>query len=294
VENGCLAPSPNPSTLEERVGAQALAIDLKQAALACLSGQESRRWTVGELFCRLKNLGVPCSRASLTGALGELGLELSLCPWAPWRLAERGQEWLLEPKSELAELLSGVRKLPLSDPGRLSDDHKAVLLVVIGHRRKGGVSKTRVGEILGLDASAYLEELRRLELVYTDPARELPFWRPRSEALLALGFRASADVPELKELENWFDGQKLDAALTKVKPARRLKRELKRRASVGSAASGEPSSGSGGGALQSGEEGRADFLGGEASLPSPGQPPERVVKGLAGQGRAARPGKQQR
>jgi hypothetical protein len=263
VENGCLAPSPNPSTLEERVGAQALAMDLKEAIMACLSGQESRRWTVGELFCRLKNLGVPCSRASLTGALGELGLELSLCPWAPWRLAERGQEWLLEPKSELAELLSGVRKLPLSDPGRLSDDHKAVLLVVIGHRRKGGVSKTRVGEILGLDASAYLEELRRLELVYTDPSRELPFWRPRSEALLALGFRASADVPELKELENWFDGQKLDAALTKVKPARRLQRERERRASVGSA----PSSGSGGGAPAGGEEGRADFRGGhEAPL----------------------------
>ena len=28
-----------------------------------------------------------------------------------------------------------------------------MLLVVIGHRRKGGVSKARVGEILGLDAS---------------------------------------------------------------------------------------------------------------------------------------------
>jgi hypothetical protein len=179
-------------------------------------------------------------------------------------LAERGQEWALTPKSELTGLLSGVRKLPLADPGRLSDEHKAVLLVVIGHRRKGGVSKTRVGEILGLDASACLEELRRLELVYTDPSREIPFWRPRSEALLALGFRASADIPALKELENWFDGQRLDAAVTKVNPARRLKRELKRRASAGSAPSGEPSSGSVGGAIvPGGEESRPDFLGGQ-------------------------------
>jgi hypothetical protein len=264
VENGPPAPSPAPSSLEERVGAQALAIDLKQAALACLAGAESRRWTVGELFCRLKNLGVPCTRASLAGALGELGLELSLCPWAPWRLLERGQEWALVPKSELVELLCGVRSLPLKDPGRLSDEHKAVLLVVIGHRRKGGVSKTRVGEILGLDASACLEELRRRELVYADPSRGLPFWRPRSEALLALGFRAHADIPELKELENWFDGQKLAAAVTKAKPARRLKRELKRRASAGSAPPGGPSSGSGGGAIAAGDgkESRPDFLGG--------------------------------
>jgi len=37
----------------------------------------------------------------------------------------------------------------------LSEEHKAVLLVTIGYRRKRGVSKTRVGEILGLDASRY-------------------------------------------------------------------------------------------------------------------------------------------
>jgi hypothetical protein len=262
VENGPFAPFAEPPDLEQRIAAQALAIDLKQAALACLAGAESRRWTLGELFCRLKNLGVPCSRASLAGALGELGLELSLCPWAPWRLVERGPEWLLEPKSELAGLLSGVRTLPLAEPGRLSDEHKAVLLVVIGHRRKGGVSKARVGEILGLDASACLEELRRLELVYADPSREVPFWRPRSEALLALGFRASADVPELKELENWFDGQRLEqGALAKARPGRRHKRELKRRASVPRAA-GEPSNGAAGGGTAAGlEESRPDFLG---------------------------------
>jgi hypothetical protein len=272
VENGPF----EPLTLEERIGAQALAIDLRQAVLACLAGAESRRWTVGELFLRLKGLGVPGTRASVARALSELGLELELCPWAPWRLIERGQEWALTPKSELAGLLCGVRALPISDPGRLSDEHKAVLLVVIGHRRKGGVSKTRLGEILGLDAARHLEELARLELVYADPARELAFWRPRPEALLALGFRSGADVPALKELEDWFDGQRLDdgqrleqEALAKARPGRRLKRERERRASVKSAA-GEPSNGAGGGTPRGSEEGRADLLGGhEAPSPTP-------------------------
>jgi hypothetical protein len=39
--------------LEELIGAQALATDLKPALLACLTGRESWRWTVGELFERL-------------------------------------------------------------------------------------------------------------------------------------------------------------------------------------------------------------------------------------------------
>jgi hypothetical protein len=167
-----------------------------------------------------------------------------------------------------------VRALPISDPGRLSDEHKAVLLVVIGHRRKGGVSKTRLGELLGLDPAPYLEGLARLGLVYADPARELAFWRPRPEALLALGFQANADIPALKELEDWFDGQRLDQkAAAKARPGRRLNRERERRASVQSAA-GEPSNGTGGGRPACGEESRADFLGGhEAPLPHPGQAP---------------------
>ena len=41
----------------------------------------------------------------------------------------------------------------------LSEEHKAVLLVVIGNRQKGGVSKTRVGEILRLETSSYLDYL---------------------------------------------------------------------------------------------------------------------------------------
>ena len=81
--------------------------------MACLCGGESRRWTIAELVERFKNLGICASRLSVTAALAELGLELELSGWAPWRLLERGTEWILAPKSELVELLSGVRRLPV-------------------------------------------------------------------------------------------------------------------------------------------------------------------------------------
>jgi hypothetical protein len=42
-------------------------------------------------------------------------------------------------------------RLPVKMAMILSEEHKAVLLVVIGYRQKGGVSKARVGEILGLE-----------------------------------------------------------------------------------------------------------------------------------------------
>jgi hypothetical protein len=64
--------------LEERVENQAISVDLREAVMACLSGGESRRWTVSELVERFKNLGVCASRASVTAALAELGLELEL------------------------------------------------------------------------------------------------------------------------------------------------------------------------------------------------------------------------
>jgi chromosome segregation and condensation protein ScpB len=136
--------------------------------MACLCGRESRRWTVLELVERLKNLGVCASRASVTAALAELALELGAL--APWRLLERGTEWILEPKSELLEFLSGVRRLPLKERKVLSEEHKVVLLVVIGYRQKGGVSKARVGEILGLEASSILDDLLGQGLIYADPS----------------------------------------------------------------------------------------------------------------------------
>ena len=226
--------------LEKLVEIQALSLDLREAVMACLSGGESRRWTVGELVERFKNLGVRASRAGVTAALAELGLELELSSWAPWRLVERGTEWILAPKSELLALLSGVRGLPLKE--MLSEEHKAVLLVTIGHRRKGGVSKRRVGEILGLDPSSLLDDLLSQGLIYSDPSREFNFWRPTSEALLALGFRCYTDIPALKELEEWFDTQKEMRAIAELDPffqrtsklaSRRLKRALERRGTLG-------------------------------------------------------------
>jgi hypothetical protein len=46
------------------------------------------------------------------------------------------------------------------------------LLVVIGYRQKGGFSKTRVGEILGLDASSILDDLLSAQRIagHTSPA----------------------------------------------------------------------------------------------------------------------------
>jgi chromosome segregation and condensation protein ScpB len=236
---------PKREALEERIGAQALSADLKTAIVAALTGRESRRWTVGELFDRLNNLGVRCSKPAVAGALGELELEFALCPFLPWNLVEQGTEWSLATKSELLELLSGVRKLPGISSGTLTDQAKAVLLVVIGYRKKGGVSRTRIGEILGLEAAPYLEDLCKKELVYTAPGKELNWWRPTPEALLALGLRSYSDIPELKELERYFDSTKsfgndnereanLKPLLEKAKTsqARRRRRELERRASV--------------------------------------------------------------
>jgi chromosome segregation and condensation protein ScpB len=210
--------------------------------MACLSGKESRRWTVLELVERFKNLGVCASRASVTAALADLALELELSGWAPWRLLERGAEWILAPKSELLALLSGVRGLPLKETKILSEEHKAVLLVTIGYRQKGGASKTRVGEILGLDASSILDDLLSQGLIYCEPSREVNFWRPTPSALLALGLRSHTDIPALKELEEWFDSQKEMRAIAKLDPffertnklvSRRLKREIERRESLG-------------------------------------------------------------
>jgi len=237
---------PKGEALEERIGAQALTADLKTAIVAALTGRESRRWTVGELFDRLNNLGVRCSKPAVAGALGELELEFALCPFLPWNLVEQGTEWTLATKSELLELLSGVRKLPgISSETLLADEAKAVLLVVIGYRKKGGVSKTRISEILKLDATPYLEDLSNRELVYTAPGKELSWWRPTPEALLALGLRSYSDIPELKELERYFDSQtsfendiqkeaNLEPNLEKAKTsqARKRRRELERRASV--------------------------------------------------------------
>jgi hypothetical protein len=96
-------------SLEDLVKTQALSIDLREAVKACLSGGESRRWTIAELVERFKNLGICASRASVTAAMAEVGLELELSGWSAWHLVERGTEWILAPKSEVLALLGGVR-----------------------------------------------------------------------------------------------------------------------------------------------------------------------------------------
>jgi chromosome segregation and condensation protein ScpB len=245
VETPVTDSRPKREALEELIVAQALNTDLKPALLACLTGRESRRWTVGELFERLRNLGARCSKPQVIGALGELELEMALCPWLPWVLTEHGTEWALSPKNDFLELLSGVRKLPGISPDTLSDEHKAVLLVVIAHRLKGGVSRSRISEILRLDAAGYLNDLSKRELVYTAPGKEINWWRPTPEALLALGLRSVSDIPELKELERWFDSQKsfssdaekqvhLDPLIENAQfsRARKRRRELERRVSA--------------------------------------------------------------
>jgi hypothetical protein len=111
-----------------------------------------------------------------------------------------------------------------------------------GTAKKGGVSKRSVGEILGLEASSYLDDLLRQGLIYCDPSREVNFWRPTQSALLALGLRSHTDIPALKELEEWFDTQKEMRAIAKLDPyfkrisrlaSRRLKREIQRRGTLG-------------------------------------------------------------
>jgi chromosome segregation and condensation protein ScpB len=236
---------PRGEELEELIGSQALSADLKTALFACLTGRESRRWTVGELFERLNNLGLRCSKPAVERALGELELEMALCPFLPWTLVEYGTEWSLAPKTELLELLCGVRKLPGISADTLTDEHKAVLLVVIGYRKKGGVSKTRIQDILNVDPSRYLDDLCKRELIYTAPGKEFNWWRPTQEALLSLGLRSYSEIPQLKALEHYFDSKtsfnnlaekdaNLQPILEKAEKSRlrRRKRELERRSSV--------------------------------------------------------------
>ena len=51
--------------------------------------------------------------------------------------------------------------------------------------------------VVAQEVSSYLDDLLSFGLIYCDPSRELNFWRPTSEALLALGLRSSTDIPAL-------------------------------------------------------------------------------------------------
>jgi hypothetical protein len=73
---------------------------------------------------------------------GELELEFGSVPVFPWNLLEQGTEWTQATKTELLKLLSGVCKLAgISSDNQLTDEAKAVFLVVIGCRKKGGFQR---------------------------------------------------------------------------------------------------------------------------------------------------------
>lgn len=223
------------------IAAQALEIPLKPAVMACLSGGESARWTLAELADRLRGLDVPFTKPALLGSLVELQAELDAALWAPWRLIERGQEWMLVPKADIYGLLLGVRAVPVSSEGpALSEDEQAVFVVVLGYRRHGGVSRTRIAEILRIDPAEALERLCAAHLIRSDSSGERVRWVPREEALLRLGYRAFSEIAALRPLEEWFEAQEkaltlpVESALERSERSRRrwLAREAERRAST--------------------------------------------------------------
>ena len=225
---------------EQLIAAQTLKTPLKPAVMACLSGGESARWTLSELAERLRGLGVPFTRPALLGSLLELQAELDAVPWAPWRLLEHGQEWILAPKAEIYGLLMGVRGVPVPAASPLSDDEKAVLVIVLGYRRQGGVSRTRISEILRIDPVEALERLCAAQLIKSDASGDRVRWLPREETLLRLGYRAFSEIAALRPLEDWFQarektpGVPVEPALERSERARRRwsPREAARRAST--------------------------------------------------------------
>ena len=122
--------------------------------MACLSGQESRRWTVGELVERLKNLGLSVSRATVTAALADLEVELALSAWSPLRLLERGSEWILTSKSEFLELLEEDKEDCLLENLRFRRSTRLVLLVVLGAGAKAVYQRPGLRKSSKLDASS--------------------------------------------------------------------------------------------------------------------------------------------
>jgi hypothetical protein len=92
----------------------------------------------------------------------------------------------------------------------LSEEHKAVLLVTIGYRQKGGVSKARVGEILGLDASSILDDLLSQGSTVTRPG----------------SFDTQKEMQAIAKLDPYFER-------TSRLASHRLKREIERRGTLG-------------------------------------------------------------
>jgi hypothetical protein len=180
---------------------------LPTAILAAFTGGKiGRVWKVGELEGKLQGLGFQASRRSVTLALAELEAHLSENEFLPWILVERGNQWQLVSKSVLLATIENPPGLPVNRV--LSEEEKAVLLVVIGHRKKGGVTKTALSEILPVgDIDSILERLKDDGLIYADPAKYFNYWRARPAALLSLHLRSHTEIPALKELEIYFENR---------------------------------------------------------------------------------------
>jgi hypothetical protein len=82
--------------------------------MACLCGEESRRWTVSELVERLRGLGICATKAGVTAVLAEL--ELELAGWAPWQQVERGYECILAPQVAQKHLGESGEEAPQTRP----------------------------------------------------------------------------------------------------------------------------------------------------------------------------------
>ena len=120
-----------------------------------------------------------------------------------------------------------------------------MLLVVIGYRKKAGFHRPGLGRFWASRQLLTLRIFAKRSWSTRRPARNSTGGGPTPEALLALGLRSYSDIPELKELERYFDSTKsfgndnereanLEPLLEKAKTsqARRRRRELERRSSV--------------------------------------------------------------
>ena len=207
--DAALVPTFGPEAEERALQAEVDATPLCTAVLAAFTGAVGRRWTVGELERRLTALGFKASRPRVTAALAQLEAHLAGNGFLPWSLAERGKEWFLVPKSVVLATVENAPGRPAAQA--LTEEEKSVLLIIIGHRRKGGVAKTRIREILPLEVEPILESLRRAGLIYADPERHWEFWRARPAALLALGLRSHTELRELRDLELYFESGRAEA-----------------------------------------------------------------------------------
>jgi hypothetical protein len=171
---------------------------LPSAVLACFTGSDGRRFTREELRQKLLGSGFRVNAQELTLALTQLEAALVTSSLAPWRLVERGSEWFLVPKNHVLASLEKAPGLPATL--NLSEDEKAVLLVILCYQEIGGVSKNRIAEVLGIEPDKALGCLDEKRLTYVEGSLRYERIRARPSALLALGIRSAHAVPRLKEI----------------------------------------------------------------------------------------------